>query len=317
MPDTFSALEANLAQAIAQNRVAHSYLFLGPEGVGKFQFALKFAQALVCAREKFPPCQECRECRQIQSRTHPDLHILEVLEGEKQIKIDEVREFQKQLSFKPFQARRKVGIIKEAESLTIQAMNSLLKLLEEPLPDTVLILTCGNRSRLLATVVSRCQILRFPPVKKELLVEILLKEQRIPLEKARVVANYAEGSLEKIDELVPLMEQRRKFFENWLVARSENPVQGFEFVQSQSFIKNLPVYLDFFINWHRDLLRIKFNEDPEFNPDFELGLKTEASRLTIAQIISRLDILLKLEEEMISFNLNPSSVGEQIFFEMR
>jgi len=317
MIDAFGPIESNLGQAIAQNRVAHAYLFLGPEAVGKFQFALRFAQALICKKGNFPPCQECPDCKQILARTHPDLHLLEVGSEEKQIKIDEVREFQKQLSYRPFQASWKVGMIKEAEKLTIQAMNSLLKTLEEPLPNTVLILTCSNRSRLLSTVVSRCQILRFPPVRNEVLVEILLREQNLSPEKAKLVANYAEGSLEKIDELVPLMEQRRKFLENWLTVHSKNPVEGFELTQSSAFVKNLRVYLDFFLNWYRDLIRIKLNLSPEFNPDFELELKAEGQRLTREQIISSLDLLLKLEEEMISFNLNPQTIGEQIFFELR
>ncbi len=317
MINAFGQIEQNLSQAISRNRIAHAYLFLGPRAAGKFQFALRFAQALICERKNFPPCGDCPDCKQIQARTHPDLHLLEVEPDEDQIKINAVREFQKLLSLRPFQARWKVGIIKDAENLTIQAMNALLKTLEEPLPNTVLILTSSNRSRLLPTVVSRCQTLRFPPVKTELLVEILLREQKLSPEKARLVAYYAEGSLEKIDQLVPLMEQRRKFLENWLNVPSQNAVAGFELVQGQSFTKNLGKYLEFFINWYRDLVRVKVKLSPEFNPDFEVELTAEAQRLSLERIMAGLDLLLRLEEQMISYHLNASTVGEQIFFELR
>jgi DNA polymerase-3 subunit delta' len=317
MTGAFETVEKNLAAAMSQNRVAHAYLFLGPEAVGKFQFALRFAQGLLCEKKTTPPCGQCNNCRLVLSRSHPDLHLLQVGADEKQIKIDEVREFQKTLSYRAFSGGWKVGIIKEAEKLTVQAMNSLLKTLEEPLPNTALILTSSNRSRLLPTVVSRCQIVRFPPVPKEVLVEILLREQKISAEKARLVANYAEGSLEKIDELIPLMEQRRKFLEHWLPLHSENPVEGFELVSSAAFTKNIRLHLDFLINWHRDLIRVKLGQAPEFNPDFELELKTETQRLDLNRIITGLDLLLKWEEEMIAYNLNPSTIGEQIFWELR
>jgi len=313
----FSQIEKNLAQAISSGRIASAYLFLGAEGVGKFGFALRLAQALNCQKANFPPCEACPVCKQIKACAHPDLHILEVKPEEKQIKIDEVRDFQAELSYRSFQAQYKIGIIRKAEKLTIEAMNALLKTLEEPLPNTVLILTCSNRSRLTPTVVSRCQTIRFPPIDKGTLVKILVQEQKIPEEKAKVIANYAEGSLERLKDSLLLIEQRKKFLEQWLKLRGENPGSGFELIENKNFSKNLQIWLEFLINWYRDLARFKFSANPEFNPEFELELKVEAEKLSASQILFGLDLLLRLEEESISFNVNPQTIGEQIFLKLR
>jgi len=313
----FPQIEKNLAQAISSARVANAYLFLGPEGVGKFEFALRFAQALNCERANFPPCESCAVCKQIKARAHPDLHLLELNPDEKQIKIEEVRNFQAELSYRAFQAQYKIGIIRKAEKLTLQAMNALLKTLEEPLPNTVLILTCSNRSRLAPTIVSRCQTIRFAPIEKKALVEILVQEQKIPEEKARGIANYAEGSLERIKDSLVLIEQRKKFLEQWLKLRAENPGAGFELIENKIFSKNLQLWLEFLINWYRDLVRFKFNAQPEFNPEFEQELKSEAEKLSTGQVLFGLDLLLSLEEESVSFNLNPQTIGEQIFLNLR
>jgi len=317
MSGLFDQLESSLAQAIKQKRVASAYLFLGPAGVGKFSFALRFSQSLLCETGILPACGRCKACKQVESLTHPDLHILEPNPDEKQIKIDQVRAFEQRLSFRAFQGGRKIGIIPEAERLTTQAMNALLKTLEEPPADTVLILTCSNRSRLLPTIVSRCQILRLGPVAKEKLVEILHKDHNVPLEKARLVANLAEGSLERAADLEHSVEQRKSFLQKWLELRSTNPGDIFEMIQDKNFSKNIDHYLNFLVDWYRDLIRVKLNQPPAFNLDFEFEIKAEALKYSINQLAAGLQLLLRMEQEMAIFNLNPATVGEQIFLQLR
>jgi len=317
MINIFEHLEANLSQAIAQKRVASAYLFLGPEGTGKFSFALRFAQALNCESGNFPPCGRCHACAQIQALTHPDLHLLQLEEDAKQIKIDQVRAFQERLSFRSYQGGLKIGILREAERLNFQAMNALLKTLEEPTRDTVLILTCSNRSRLLPTVVSRCQTLRFPPVSREKLVEILGAEHKLTGERARLIANLAEGNMEKLDDLEHSLEQRKKFLTRWLELRSSNPGDIFELISDRGFSKNLNHYLNFIIDWYRDLIRVKLNREPDFNPGFELEIKNEAHKYSLKQLLAAVELLLKIEEEMTVHNLNAQTAGEQIFLQLR
>ena len=312
----FEQLEERLNQAIASKRVDGSYLFLGPEGVGKFTFALRFAQALLCEKGNFPPCGKCHGCSLVKALTHPDLHIIELEPDDKQIKIDAIREFEKKLSFRSFQGGLKIGIIHDAEYLNESSQNALLKTLEEPTPDTVLILSCSNRSRLLPTVVSRCQILRFAPVSKDQLIDILKKEHKVPIEKAKLIANLAEGNLEKISDLEHSLEQRKKFLAKWLELRSTNLGEIFPFVQGP-FAKNIGHYLNFLFDWYRDLIRVKLAQSPTFNPDFELEIKSQASKLSLSQMAAGLDLLLQMEEEMTTYNLNAQTVGERIFLKLR
>jgi DNA polymerase-3 subunit delta' len=312
----FERIEDNLAGALNRKRVASAYLFLGPEGVGKFTMANRFAKALLCDTRKFPPCEQCRSCRQVETRTHPDLHFLQVETEEKQVKVEQVRAFQERLSYRSFQGGMKVGIIEETERLTNQAMNALLKTLEEPTPDTVLILTCANRSRLLPTVVSRCQILRFPPVSREKLVAYLSEDKGLARERASLLANLAEGSLNRLSELEHSLEQRKKFLTRWLELRSSNPGEIFAAVQS-FFARNQEHSMNFLINWYRDLLRVKLNQPQEFNPDFELELKTEAERYSMRQLLESLELLLELEQEINVFKLQPQTAGERIFLKLR
>jgi len=312
----FDQVEAGLSQAMARKRVASAYLFLGPEGTGKFTFALRFAQALNCETRALPACGKCRPCRQMEARTHPDLHLIQVEAEEKQIKIDAVRAFQERLSYRSFQGGLKIGIIESAERMTPQSMNALLKTLEEPTKDTVLILTCSNRSKLLPTVVSRCQTLRFPPVSKDKLVKFLAEERGLSGEKAELIANLSEGSLDRLEELEHSMEQRKKFLGKWLEVRAANPGEVFSTVQS-SFARSPEHAVNFLINWYRDLVRVKLNRGQEFNPDFEFELKNEADKLPINGILSGLELLLEMEQEMNAFNLSAQTAGEQIFLKLR
>ncbi len=311
-----NAIEENLKLAISQNRLANSYLFLGPRGVGKFNFALRFAKALNCEQGNFPPCENCPSCLQISKLSHPDLHILEVKEEERQIKIDEVRQFQERISYRAFQARWKIAILKDADKLTVQAMNALLKTLEEPPKNTILILTSSNRSRLLPTVVSRCQTIRFSPVPEQEIISWLEKEMNIPKDKARIISSYAEGSKERAEQFLTLIDTRKSFLKNWLEIKNLKAGKNFELAQNPGFTKNVETYLEFLINWYRDLLRVKLGKEPVFNPDFEKEIKSHASRKSLRQILSSLDVLLRLEEDRLNYNIQAQTIGEQIILKL-
>jgi len=316
MKNPHQEIEQYLKNALQQDRLAHCYLFLGPEGVGKFSFALRFAQALNCETGNFPPCEKCPDCVQTSSQIHPDLHILSVQADEKQIKIEQVRGFQAQLSYRAFQGKWKVGIIRQAEKLTVQAMNALLKTLEEPPKSTILILTSSNRSRLLPTVVSRCQTIRFPPLKEYQLIGWLKEEKSLPEEKARIIASYSEGSQSRAEEFLNFLEARKRFLKEWLELKSSGYKKNFDLFQERSFVQQTGVYLDFLLNWYRDLIRIKLKQEPVFNPDFELELKTEAEKKSLEEILSELELLLRLEQEWLNYNILAQSLGEQIVLKL-
>jgi hypothetical protein len=154
-----------LRRALAGNRVAYAYAFVGPTGSGRMTTARAFAQALLC--ETGTACGKCRACEFVGRGQHPDLHVVVPTppdsnpKGARTIRIGAVRELERQASLRPVLAGRRVFILDEAERMTDDAPQAFLKFLEEPPPDTVVILVLSGVRAVPATVISRCQIVRF------------------------------------------------------------------------------------------------------------------------------------------------------------
>lgn len=168
-----------------------SLLFSGPQGLGKRLTALWYAAYLNCQSEA-APCGTCPSCRRIASGNHPDLLVQERPEKKTVLGVGEVREGIHQAQYRPYEGRRRVWIIPEAERLTEEAQNSLLKTLEEPPESLVIVLVCQNPGTLLPTVVSRCRPLPFRPVDTER-IRALLESKGCPPERALTLAHMSEG----------------------------------------------------------------------------------------------------------------------------
>ncbi|MBC20149.1 MAG: DNA polymerase III subunit delta' [Planctomycetaceae bacterium] len=174
-------------RALARGRLASSYLFVGPEGVGKRTFALKLARNLLCERSNpadLAPCGECPSCQQVIAGTHPDIEIISLPEDKREIPVrlligDAARGrrnkegFCFNLSRKPSRGGRKIGIIDDADRLNEEGANCLLKTLEEPPPRSLLILLSNNASSQLPTIRSRCQCMRFQSLPETHLRELI------------------------------------------------------------------------------------------------------------------------------------------------
>ncbi|HEX9818605.1 MAG TPA: hypothetical protein VGD07_03225 [Methylomirabilota bacterium] len=156
-----------LRHALAGGRVAHAYAFVGPAGAGRMTTARAFAQALLC--ETGAGCGRCRGCLLVAGGRHPDLHVIAPTPPERNpkgapvIRIDAVRELERQASLRPALGGRRVLILDGAERMTSETPQAFLKFLEEPPPGTVVILVLSGVRAVPATVISRCQIVRFQP----------------------------------------------------------------------------------------------------------------------------------------------------------
>jgi DNA polymerase-3 subunit delta' len=148
-----------LMKAVKARRVPPAYLFVGPAGVGKQTTALTLAKALNCLAQDGDACDRCGVCLRIERHLHPDVHLVEP-QGQA-IKIDQVRQLQEVLTLQAYEGRVKVAILDDAGKLTVEAGNALLKILEEPPVQTLLVLVCQHLGNLPATVISRAQVLRF------------------------------------------------------------------------------------------------------------------------------------------------------------
>lgn len=209
---------AALQKDIAAGRVAPSYLFVGPESVGKRTAALAFARTLLCLnREKGhggpDACGECRACRKVRAKSHPDLLVIHrhgavIKVGEFESKRKEgdppqIRQLIEAAQRKPFEGPVKVLVVEEAHRMNASAANALLKTLEEPPADTVILLTATTLGALPQTVVSRCRVVRFSALERSWLASQIERGRCLPAGEARLLAAFAEGRMDRALEADP------------------------------------------------------------------------------------------------------------------
>ncbi len=185
-----------LKKSASEAKLAHAYLFLGPNGVGKHSAAIEFAKFLNCASGEADNCGKCISCSKIEKAIHPDIFIISAEEGQRIISIDRIRELSARLSLKPFEARCRVAII-DAQSLNEEASNALLKILEEPGANMLFMLIAANVNSLLDTIVSRCQIVRFKPLGRHDVISILRMDFDINEKEAEFLADLSGLNIKK------------------------------------------------------------------------------------------------------------------------
>ncbi len=201
-------------RAVQRNRLASSFLFVGPEGVGKRTFAIRLAQALLCemrSEAELDPCGTCPACRQVATDSHPDVHLvgkpaeksflpLELLVGSKDHRGREG--LCHDISLRPYSGKRRIAIIDDADYLNAEGANALLKTLEEPPPKSILILIGTSPAKQLPTIRSRCQMVRFSRLPTETVANLLGREGILEEpEKASQLAQHSEGSVTRGMEL--------------------------------------------------------------------------------------------------------------------
>lgn len=214
-----------LSRALDSDRLAHAYLFSGPEGVGKFAIAKAMAAGVFCLSRQKTPCGECGGCVKFQSGNHPDFTVVSP-EGAA-IKIAQIRELKKALTFSPFEAKKRVVVLEDVHTMRREAGNSLLKLLEEPPPDNLLLLLSSESELLLPTIVSRCQVIPFYPLSIKLTADVVQQRQpEVNREQALLLADLADGSPGRalaMDSL-GLLDIRKQIISELLTAPKDSPV---------------------------------------------------------------------------------------------
>ncbi|MBN1622504.1 MAG: DNA polymerase III subunit delta' [Endomicrobiales bacterium] len=194
---------------LKSGKIPHAYLFLGQDGVGRKRFALELSKILNCHNRvdsnSTQACDTCISCTKIERGIHPDVKIIDYqwqallenkdVEKQKAIKINTIRALQREINLKSQESKWKIFIIEPAEKITMDAANCLLKTLEEPPAQTVLILLALHKDNLPATLVSRTQIVAFSPLKDEQIAELISQKYSVPAAEADRIARISEGSL--------------------------------------------------------------------------------------------------------------------------
>lgn len=176
--------------AFTRGRLGQAYLLVGPEGVGKRLFALELAKALLCEKPPAPltACDHCPSCAQVEAGTHPDVFRVRTPKDKHELPVEEIRAFCAQMAMKPTRGTRKIGIVEDADDFNEESANAFLKTLEEPPVGSVLLLRATSLDRQLPTILSRCQVVRFRPLKPDELGEILAKNGvNDPVKRERLV----------------------------------------------------------------------------------------------------------------------------------
>lgn len=298
-----------LSKSIVNDSLAHTYIFLGSSDLGKHTLALSFANNLLRSDPNYTGNYE--------SKQNSDLYILEKEVGKKNISIAQVREWLRMLSFGSFLNSYKIGIIKEADSLSLEAQSALLKTLEEPAEKVVIILLLNDLASLPATIVSRSQVIRFYPLSFDFLYNYLSKDEGLKRSLAKSLASLSKGKLLLAKKFLADMESynaelaKAKLLIEML--KRDNLYQRrilLEEYFSKKAIK-APEALDLLLNWQilwRDLLLVNLNiNDLVVYQDLMLDLK-EIKKDNFSQYYQNLAISLKKAIDQIEANVVPSNV---------
>ena len=253
-----------LRHAIQSSRVAGAYLFVGPAGVGKETVAIHFAKSINCLELGENPCGTCLSCRKTDAGNHPDLQI--VGPSGAWIRIDQIRELQKRIVFRPFEGVRKIAILREAERMNLEAANCLLKTLEEPPAESVLILLTTNLDALLPTIRSRCQIIKFNPLPPNELARYLNEQFQLGEREALSVATLAGGVVGKA--LANLNSRNAEESETGQPADEGIPeilttTDRLAVFRIAEHYGDDPDRLDVLAEWYRDLLLLHQDVSPD------------------------------------------------------
>lgn len=251
----------HLQNAISMDKVSHAYLFGGESGSGKKLLASLFAMTLQCEQHGVEPCMECSSCRKAASKNHPDIiHITH--EKPNTISIDEIREqLINDVEIRPYESPYKIYIIEEAQKMTLQAQNALLKTIEEPPAYAIILLLADNPDALLPTITSRCVQLNLKPVGTQMVKNYLMERMHIPDYQAEVDASLAQGNIGKAERIAGSPEYAEVMENALKLMRYSDTMQLHEIVEAIRKLteekNNIEDYLDIFSVWFRDVLLFK------------------------------------------------------------
>lgn len=283
-----------LSNSIKSNMISHAYMFEGPSGVGKNTMARELAATLLEMENLF---------------NSPD--YIEITPDGNSIKIAQIRKLQSDILVKPYKSY-KIYVIDEAQKMTVEAQNALLKTLEEPPKYAIIILITNNKESLLDTIKSRCEIIKFTPIP---LVEVAdyLTQTGVDKNRASLLANFSRGSMQKAIELSEsedfhiMREEVQKYVETFLTGSMLDIMD----IQSsiEKYKDNITNVLDLLVNYFRDIMMVKENVDSSMiiNLDRLVFIKNMSTKITYSQLSKIIDIIEETKNKLRSncnFNIS-------------
>lgn len=258
-------IKIHFKKAIENNKVSHAYILSGEAGTGRKSLANAFALTLLCEKGGTNPCLSCHSCKQALSGNHPDL-LYVTHEKPASIGVDDIREqINDTIMIRPYSGNYKIYIVDEAEKMTVQAQNALLKTIEEPPAYAVLILITANPDAFLPTILSRCVQLKLKPLRDSIIRDFLTDNLAVPEIKADVYAAFARGNLGKAVQIASSEDFRNMYQE---VLHLLKHIRDMDISELLDYIRKLKEdsvdiqeVLDFMLMWYRDVLLYKVTTD--------------------------------------------------------
>lgn len=254
-----------IQNAVSQDKVSHAYILNGERGSGKKMLADLFAMTLQCEEHTPNPCGECHSCKQAKSGNHPDIiHVTH--EKPNTISVDDIRtQVNNDIVIKPYSSPYKIYIISEADLLSVQAQNALLKTIEEPPAYAVIFLLTENAESLLPTIMSRCVMLKLRNIKTTLIKKYLMEQMQIPDYQADICAEFAQGNMGRAIMLASSEHFNEIKEEALQLLKHINEMEISEIVSAIKKIGTYKLsindYLDIIMIWYRDVLIYKATKD--------------------------------------------------------
>ena len=250
-----------IQNAVTEDKVSHAYIMNGERGSGKKLLANLFAQTLQCERGGNEPCYECHSCKQALSGNHPDIITVQH-EKPSSISVDEIRvQVNEDIQVKPYSSKYKIYIIPEADLMTQQAQNALLKTIEEPPSYAIIILLTENAQKLLPTICSRCVMLKLRNIKDQLVKKYLMENLQIPVYKADVCTAFAQGNIGRAillansEHFNEIKEEAIQLLKNIDTMDVSDMIEAVK--RCSQYKMDVDDYLDVLAIWYRDVLIYK------------------------------------------------------------
>ena len=311
-----------ISSAVENNRVSHAYILNGERGSGKKMLANLFAMTLLCETGDNEPCGKCHSCKQAESGNHPDI-IRVTHEKPNSISVDDIRtQVNNTVDIKPYQGPYKVYIIPQADMMTPQAQNAILKTIEEPPSYAVFLLLTENVETLLPTINSRCVMLKLRNIKDTLIKKYLMENLEIPDYKADMCTAFAQGNMGRAimlansDHFNEIREEAVQLLKH---------ISEMELNEIVAAVKNISVYkleitdyLDIIMIWYRDVLLYKATKeiDKVVFKDQLQSIKEQARKSSYEGIELILESLEKAKARL-KANVNFDLVMELLFLTIK
>ncbi|MCI8660696.1 MAG: DNA polymerase III subunit delta' [Lachnospiraceae bacterium] len=302
-------IKEHFRRAIEIKKVSHAYILSGEAGMGKKSLAKAFALALLCQEGKNEPCMTCNACKQVLSSNHPDL-IYVTHEKPSSIGVDDIREqINETIWIRPYSSRYKIYIVNEAEKMTVQAQNALLKTIEEPPDYAMILLLTTSQEVFLSTILSRCVQMKLKPLQDYIIKNYLIEKLQTEEEKADIYTAFARGNLGKgiriasSEDFQAMIQDMLHLMKNICLMDISELLDYIRRIKEDKLDNE--ECLDFIEMWYRDILLFKATGDRDlliFKNEYPTILKIsdESSYSYLEKILNE---IVKARKRM-NFNVN-------------